>query len=90
MQKFILCLRSSLIENWIMSQMFPMFFFPNTKELIYNQIILTFDITEVIVRKSKAYNIGLLRYRDLKIRVCGKDLIPSQRIIKQKHTYLTR
>ena len=31
MQKFILCLRSSLIENWIMSQMFPMFFFPKHK-----------------------------------------------------------
>ena len=25
---------------------------------------------------SKVYNIGLLRYRDLKIRVCGKDSIP--------------
>ena len=32
-------------------------------------------LTEFIIEISKVYDIGLRRYRNKKIRVCGKDLI---------------
>jgi len=44
-----------------------------------------FDLTEFRVEISNFYHFGLQRYKDLKIRVCGKDSIPLVSFEKLKY-----